>query len=86
MERGERKNDFDSSPRPSLPSGEGEAFRVRPDFVFPKLRLAVFVSDYFFPFGSKFAASCPGATVLSTPFFGTRALAIQRIALRTTLR
>ncbi len=28
-------------------SGEGGAFRVRPDFVFPKLRLAVFVDGCF---------------------------------------
>ncbi len=36
-----------TSPRPSPQSGEGEAFTVRPDFVFPKLRLAVFVDGCF---------------------------------------
>ena len=36
-----------TSPRPSPQSGEGEDFRVRPDFVFPKIRLAVFVDGCF---------------------------------------
>ena len=36
-----------TSPRPPSRSGEGEGFRVRPDFVFPKLRLAVFVDGCF---------------------------------------
>ena len=36
-----------TSPRPSPQSGEGEAFKVRPDFVFPKLRVAVFVDGCF---------------------------------------
>ncbi len=34
-----------TSPRPSPQSGEG--MRVRPDFVFPKLRLAIFVDGCF---------------------------------------
>ena len=42
--RGTRK---DTSPRPSPQRGEGGAFRVRPDFVFPKLRVAVFVDGCF---------------------------------------
>ena len=33
--------------RTSPRSGEGEVFRVRPDFVFPKLRLTVFVDGCF---------------------------------------
>ena len=36
-----------TSPRPSPQSGEGGVFRVRPDLVFPKLRLAVFVDGCF---------------------------------------
>jgi DNA mismatch endonuclease (patch repair protein) len=36
-----------TSSRPSPQSGEGESFRVRPDFVFPKLRVAVFVDGCF---------------------------------------
>ena len=36
-----------TSPRPSPQSGEGVALRVRPDFVFPKLRMAVFVDGCF---------------------------------------
>ena len=36
-----------TSPRPSPQSGEGEVFRVRPDLVFPKHRLAVFVDGCF---------------------------------------
>lgn len=36
-----------TSPRPSPQGGEGEVFRVQPDFVFPKLRLAVFVDGCF---------------------------------------
>ena len=36
-----------TSPRPSPQRGEGEAFSVRPDFVFPKLRLALFVDGCF---------------------------------------
>ena len=36
-----------TSPRPSPRRGEGGAFSVRPDFVFPKLRLAVFVDGCF---------------------------------------
>ena len=36
-----------TSPRPSPQSGEGEVFRVRPDFVFPHRRLAVFVDGCF---------------------------------------
>mgnify|MGYP006277543925 FL=1 len=43
-ERGTRKS---TSPRPSPQSGEGEVFRVRPDFVFPKRRVAVFVDGCF---------------------------------------
>jgi len=36
-----------TSPRPSPQRGEGGDFCVRPDFVFPKLRLAVFVDGCF---------------------------------------
>lgn len=36
-----------TSPRPSPQGGEGEAFRVRPDFVFYKLKVAVFVDGCF---------------------------------------
>ncbi len=36
-----------TSSRPSPQSGEGEVFRVRPDLVFPKLRLGVFVDGCF---------------------------------------
>jgi DNA mismatch endonuclease (patch repair protein) len=36
-----------TSPRPTVQHGEGGGFRVRPDFVFPKLRLAVFVDGCF---------------------------------------
>ncbi len=36
-----------TSPRPSPQRGEGAAFRVRPDFVFPKLKVAVFVDGCF---------------------------------------
>ena len=36
-----------TTPRPSAQSGEGGEFRARPDFVFPKLRLAVFVDGCF---------------------------------------
>lgn len=42
--RGKAQN---TSPRPSPQRGEGGTFRVRPDFVFPKLRLAVFVDGCF---------------------------------------
>lgn len=43
-ERGARRS---TSPRPSARSGEGEAFRVRPDFVFREQRVAVFVDGCF---------------------------------------
>ena len=43
-ERGTRRS---TSPRPSPQRGEGEDFRVRPDFVFPKLKLAIFVDGCF---------------------------------------
>jgi DNA mismatch endonuclease (patch repair protein) len=42
-----RVNRRSTSPRSSPQSGEGEAFRVRPDFVFSRLRLAVFVDGCF---------------------------------------
>ncbi len=52
-----------TSPRPSPQRGEGVNFRVRPDFVFSRLRLAVFVDGCFWHACPKHATQPRNNTV-----------------------